>query len=110
MNQLLAKPARRVVRVETPSRPDLTLYVRAITGAEFLAMGAALNKGEGPAAIWASQMEAYVCDAEGNQLLVAGEGKDFIAAIESADMRRLMKEGEKLNAMSDEAVEAELKN
>ncbi len=110
MNPLLHKVARRVTRVETPSRPDLDLHVRAITGAEFMELGSRMNKAEGATASTGVQLEAYVCDAEGNALLAAGEGVQFMESLEAADMRRLMKAGDKLNALSDESVEAELKN
>lgn len=110
MNPLLVKPPRRVQRVETPSRPDLTLFVRAITGAEFLDLGAALIKTVGAKQSTATQLEWFVCDEAGAPLLAPGEGVEFIDAIDQADMRALQKAGEGMNALNEAAVEEELKN
>lgn len=100
---------RRVVRVKTPSH-GAELYVRAITGAEFMDLGSRMNKVEGATASTAIQLEAYVCNADGSAYITAGGGLAFMEQIEAADMRRLMKEGDKLNALNDEAVEEEIKN
>lgn len=118
MNPLLQKFARRVVHVLTlpaitegdVTRPAIDLYVRAITGAEFFELGARVNKAEGTTAQNGVQLEAYVCDAEGNALLAPGEGTQWMGSIEAGAMRRLIKAGDKLNALTDDAVEEELKN
>lgn len=110
MNPLLEKRARRVARVELTHRPDLVIYVRGFTGREFLELGEKLNKAEGAKASHAVQLEAFVCDAEGNSLLADGEGLQFIDVLDQADMRRIMAAGEKMNALTDAAVETEIKN
>lgn len=110
MNPLLVKPARRVVRVETPSRPELTLYVRAINGREFTDLGSRISNGPGLTVSWGAQLEAYLCDAEGAELLAVGEGIPFMESLEAADVRRLVNAAAQLNSLDDEAVEEELKN
>lgn len=109
-NPLLAKPPRRVIRVETPNRPDLKLYVRAVTGAEFLSIGERVNKAGGAIDYTALQLELYVSDENGEALLAPGEGSEFIKVIESTDMRRLISAGDKLNNLNDETLEQAEKN
>lgn len=109
-NLLIANLKRRVELVPLKSRPELTVYVRAITGVEFMELGPRVTKAEGSVETTAVQLEAFVSDESGNPLLAPGQGAEFMGSIESADMRRLLKAGDKMNALNDEAVEDEIKN
>ncbi len=111
MNPLLQKPAsRRVKQVKLSGHPDAAVFVRALNGREISQLYEKLRATKATEDSLALQLEAYVSDANGMATLNAGEGAAVLETIDGVDVKRLIKAGDKLNILSDEAIEEELKN
>lgn len=111
MNPLLQRPERRrVTKVDLVSRPGLAVFVRALTGAELSDLYDKVNASEKRGVIRAAQLEATVCDANGDATLKEGEGFALLDALDGIDVDLLIRTGDKLNILSSDAIEAERKN
>lgn len=111
MNPLLQKPARRrVTQVKLVGHPDAVVFVRALNGTEITQLYEKLRGIKEAVVSLAYQLEAYVSDETGNATLNAGEGRQVIETIDAIDMKKLIEAGDKLNVISDDAIEDERKN
>lgn len=91
------------------SYPNYTLFVKALTANEFLALGEKFVAGEKDKNR-ARDIEAMICDAEGNRVIKPGEGGKFLDGLLAVDLQRLEKVVGELNSMTDAAIEVETKN
>lgn len=100
-----------VQKVDFTSRPDLDLYVLSISAFDELQLHKALRATEDEDARIATLVRTYVCDANGAPKFATAEAAtEFTKTVKGGVLRKLVKQAQQFNAMSDEAIEEELKN
>lgn len=98
-------------KVEFTKHKGPDIYVRVLNALEELDLRDAITKAEGTKAIMAVQLQAYVCDAEGNQTLRdEAAAVAFLGTMRSTAAVKIILAAEKLNELSDESLEAAEKN
>lgn len=102
----------RLVKAVPLPRAKTVAYVRALFATEQLDLEEALRgvpEGDPPRqrqrASMAVQVAAYVCDAEGAPIYTQETARAALDAIYAVDMREILNEANKLNTISDDALE-----
>lgn len=89
--------------------PDV--HVRVLSALDEIELRDAISKAEGTKEIMAVQIQAYVCDADGNPTLQSAEAvTDFMKSMRSTALVKVIMAAEKLNELSDESLETAEKN
>lgn len=97
--------------VTLKSRADLQLFVRALSANQELDLRDSLTKVEGAQAILAAQLAAYVCDADGNpKFATLADATAFMDTVRGNVVAKLVKEAQRFNDLTDEALEDAEKN
>lgn len=100
-----------VKKVELKSRPDLNLFVRSFTAAEAFdqqdQFAEVPDSGRNNVAM---MLSVYLSDEAGKRLLPTLDSAfEFMSTVKPGVTKKLILEGQRFNALTDEALEEELK-
>jgi len=101
---------RRSTAIKLASLPDVAVFVRALTAAEFIDMGERAIKHEGRLARKAIEMETALVDENGQPLLAKGEGQAFMERIAAADYLAIDRALDAVNNLNPATLETAEKN
>lgn len=105
--QLLAAKPKLVSKVQIEGIG--TIYLRILTGREALDLEMALRQprdsAEGIAALVAAQVAAFVCDKNGKSILSQEDASQLVSQWSASQVRQIVSEGAKLNALGAQSVE-----
>jgi hypothetical protein len=106
---LLGPFKRQTKYIPLSSRPDLKVFLLAITAGEGMRHAKRIAPLEGDAAVYALLSE-HICDEEGNRLLTDEQAEKFVDVISTEDLKSLMSEVILMSGVNDKALENTEKN
>lgn len=105
--QLLAVKPDRVKRVEIPGIGEIC--IRVLSGREALSLEVAMRKdretADGLADLVAAQLAAFICDESGASILSTEDAAQLVGQWSANQVRAVIREGTKLNALGAHSVE-----
>jgi len=108
MSDLLTGVVRKTKPVKLSSR---TVHVRQLTGVELLGLEDSIEAAkEDKPKVLAAQVAAYLSDEQGNAALTAEQALQFVGLYAAIDTKRVIRAGDALNSLKDDAVEEAAKN
>jgi plasmid replication initiation protein len=106
----LTPPSRRVSIVDLPVRGGQAA-VRGLFAMEAVRLSDALREAAGdPQKLLATQLAAFLCDADGHALLSLDQAMNAVGNMEPSDLRALIEAGNRINRLTDETIEEVAKN